>query len=153
RIRFVLDRVEMGQGTMTSHAALLAEELDVDPARIEVELAPADRAYDNLDPQTPFQVTGGSTSVKTSWEPLRRAGATGRGLLRGAAGRPWGVPLAGCIAADGVVHHAASARSARYGELAAAAAAEKVPQVTLKDPAQFRFIGKPLRRLDGRAKV
>src|SRR5207237_6597540 len=92
RVILVLDRVEMGQGTMTSHAMLLAEELEVDPARIEIEFAPPNRDYAN--PDLGFQMTGGSTSVKTSFEPLRQAGAKAREMLRAAAAAAWKVPLA-----------------------------------------------------------
>ena len=66
RVTFVLDRVEMGQGTTTSHAQMVAEELEIDPARLVIATAPADRAYDNPDPLLLMQVTGGSTSVRTS---------------------------------------------------------------------------------------
>lgn len=154
RIVFLLDRVEMGQGTMTSHATLLAEELEVDPRRIEVQHAPADRAYDNPDPELGFQITGGSSSVRTSWHPLRQAGAASRELLRHAAAATWAVALAECRAEDGAVVHAPSGRRLRYGELVAKAATLPIPEdVPLKPPAQFRWIGKSVDRLDGPQKV
>src|SRR5689334_12241941 len=70
-IIFTLDRVEMGQGTMTSHAALVCEELEVDPRKIKILHAEASRSYDNPDKQIRIQITGGSTSTRASWQPLR----------------------------------------------------------------------------------
>ena len=152
RFLFALDRVEMGQGTTTSHATLVAEELDVDPSRIEVVAAPADRAYDN--PELGFQATGGSTSLKSSFMPLRRAGATTREMLRRAASVAFGAPLAECVAADGEVRHVPSGRKKTYGEVAQLASTLPIPEnVALKDPATFRFVGKRVNRLDARAKV
>ena len=75
---FTLDRVEMGQGTTTSHAALVCEELEIDPRKLKIEAAEADRSYDNPADQLRIQITGGSTSTRTSWQPLREAGATAR---------------------------------------------------------------------------
>jgi isoquinoline 1-oxidoreductase/isoquinoline 1-oxidoreductase beta subunit len=153
RIIFTLDRVEMGQGTMTSGATLIAEELEVDPARIEVEMAQASRAYDNPDKQLGFQITGGSTSTRTSWVPLRKAGAACRMLLEAGAAATWKVPRGECVARDGVVTHAASGRSARYGELAAAAAEPDAPgKLSLKPADKFRWIGTEQPRLDAAAK-
>src|SRR5439155_8052376 len=84
-IVFTLDRVEMGQGTMTSHAALVAEELEVDPRVLKIEHAEASRSYDNPDKQIRIQITGGSTSTRASWQPLREAGAVARVMLVAAA--------------------------------------------------------------------
>jgi len=152
RVLFALDRVEMGQGTTTSHATLVAEEMDIDPKRIEVVAAPADRAYDNAD--IGFQVTGGSTSVKTSYVPLRRAGATAREMLRRAGALAFGAPVDECVAADGEVRHEKTGRRKTYGELATAASQLPIPaDVPLKDPSTFRFVGKRVGRLDARAKV
>ncbi len=154
RILFALDRVEMGQGTTTSHATLVAEELDVDPKRIEVVAAPAHRAYDNPDPQLGIQITGGSSSVRESFLPLRRAGATAREMLRRAGAQHFRVPVTECVARDGVVVHAPTGRTAKYGDLASIAATLPVPDdVPLKDAASFRFLGKKVDRLDTRAKV
>jgi CO/xanthine dehydrogenase Mo-binding subunit len=154
RIYFYLDRVEMGQGTMTSHATLVAEELEVDPARLHVEAAPADRRYDNPAADLGFQITGGSTSVRTSWEPLRLAGAAAREMLVGAAAARWQVPAAECRAEAGAVVHGPSGRRERYGALAALAARQPVPErPKLKDPRDFRYIGKAVPRLDARSKV
>jgi CO/xanthine dehydrogenase Mo-binding subunit len=152
RITFVLDRVEMGQGTMTSHVTLLAEELEVDPRTIHVEHASAGHEYDN--PSLGFQVTGGSNSTASSWEPLRRAGATAREMLRRAAAERWNVPIESCAAVDGAIVHAASGQKARYGALTREAARLPLPEgVALKPPASFRWIGTAIGRLDARAKV
>ncbi len=150
-IIFTLDRVEMGQGTTTSQATLVAEELEVDPRRMRIEYAEADRAYDNLDKSIAVQITGGSTSTASSWRPLREAGAVAREMLRAGAAARWGVPIAECVAMDGFVHH--GTERATYGELAGDAASRPVPSVKLKEPSQFRFIGKPLDRLDMVPKV
>ena len=77
------------------------EELEVDPRKLVIEAAEADRRYDNPDSQLHVQITGGSTSVRTSWQPLRVAGATARELLRHGAAATWQVPVAECVAADG----------------------------------------------------
>jgi isoquinoline 1-oxidoreductase subunit beta len=150
---FTLDRVEMGQGTTTSHAVMVCEELEVDPAKLEIEYAEASRAYDNPDSQLLIQVTGGSTSTRTSWQPLREAGAVAREMLRRAAAASWRVPLAECVALDGAIHHAATKRTLRYGELVRAAAAQDVPEIRLKKPEDWKLIGKPIDRLDLRPKV
>ncbi len=151
RVIFTLDRVEMGQGTMTSHAQILADELEVDPARFVVELAGADRAYDNAD--SSLQVTGGSASVKLSYDPLRRAGAVAREMLRRAAAKRFAARLEDCRAEGGAVVHVPSGRRLRYGELAADAAREAIPEVTLKPDAEHTWIGKSVTRLDARMKV
>lgn len=154
RILFALDRVEMGQGTTTSHATLLAEELDVDPRRLQVVAAPAHRAYDNPDPALGFQITGGSSSVRESFLPLRKAGATAREMLRRAGAKTWAVPLDECTAVDGVVEHRPSGKKAKYGDLATVASTLPIPSETkLKAPAELRFIGKKVDRLDTRPKV
>ena len=93
---------------------------------MRVVAAPADRAYDS--PATHLQLTGGSESVKSQYEPLRLAGATAREMLRSAASRRWAVPVADCIASDGAVTHAATGKRATYGELAEEAARSEVPR-------------------------
>lgn len=150
---FTLDRVEMGQGTTTSHAALVAEELEVDPRKLVIETAEADRRFDNPGSQLHVQLTGGSSSVRTSWQPLREAGATARELLRHGAAATWQVPVAECVAADGAIHHARTGRTARYGELIHAAALQSVSSVRLKPAKDWKWIGKSLDRLDARPKV
>jgi CO/xanthine dehydrogenase Mo-binding subunit len=153
KVIFTLDRVEMGQGTMTSHAQLLADELEIDPARFVIELAGANRAYDNQDPQLGLQSTGGSSSVRTSYEPLRRAGAVAREMLRRAAAKRFTASLDDCRAEEGTLLHVPSGRRLRYGELAADAAREVIPEVTLKPAEKHTWIGKSITRLDARTKV
>lgn len=143
-------RNEMGQDVHTSLSMLLAEELAVDPRRVKVVQAPADPVYVNT--ALGAQITGGSTSIREAWEPLRKAGATARMMLVGAAATRWGVPAAECQAANGRVTH--GTRAAGYGALAAAAAKQPVPQtVSLKEPSAFTVIGKALPRLDGADKA
>ncbi len=153
RVIFTLDRVEMGQGTMTSHAQILADELEVNPARFVIELAGADRSYDNQDPTVGMQVTGGSNSVRSSYDPLRRAGAVAREMLRKAASKRFPAPLEECRAEEGTIVHVPSGRRLRYGELAAEAAREPIPEVTLKPNEKHTWIGKSITRLDAKMKV
>ena len=150
-IIFTLDRVEMGQGTMTSHAMLVAEELEVDPRMLRIHHAEANRSYVNPDKQIRIQITGGSTSTKSSWTPLREAGAVAREMLRAGAAARWRVPVSECVAKHGAIHH--GEKSATYGDLVIAAAAQDVPRVRLKESIHWQLIGKPLDRLDGRPKV
>jgi CO/xanthine dehydrogenase Mo-binding subunit len=149
-ITLVLSSTEMGQGVTTSFAQVLAEELGADPAKLVIEFAPADRRYDN--PLFGVQGTGGSTSTAAFWEIYRKAGATAREMLREAAARKWGVDKAQCVAQDGAIVHAATKRSARFGELADAAARLSVPEVQLKTR-DFRVVGKSVPRVDSGPKV
>ena len=151
QITFTLDRVEMGQGTMTSHAMMVAEELEVEPASLRVVHAGADRAYDNTALQ--FQVTGGSSSVSASWEPLRKAAAATREMLRGAAAALWDARLSDCRAAQGAIVHAPTGRRASYGELTEIAALLPIPDPPLKPRAAFRVLGTSVPRVDARIKV
>ncbi|WP_394843149.1 molybdopterin-dependent oxidoreductase [Pendulispora brunnea] len=154
RIVFVLDRVEMGQGTMTSHPMIMAEELEVDPQRIEIVFAGVDPVYGVRLPHfRGAQTTAGSASVLSSWDPLRVAGATAREMLRRAAAAEWSVPLEECDARDGTIRHAPSGRTATYGALATRAAAFPVEEPRLKEPHEFRLLGKSIRRLDGPVKT
>ena len=151
-VTLLVGHSEMGQGVLTALPMLIAEELEVDLAAVTVAFAPADRAYDN--PMMFIQATGGSTSVMTSWEPLRQAGAAAREMLRAAAAMRWQVPVTECRAVAGAIHHDASGRSARYGALAADAARQPMPhKVALKAPEQFRLIGHDQPRLDALEKV
>jgi len=146
-------KVEMGQGTWTAMPMLLAEELGVDLAKVKLEQAPANN---NLysDPMLGGQVTGGSTSVRGAWKPLREAGAAARMVLVQAAATTWNVDPATCQAANGAVTHAASGRSLNYGELVDAAAKLDAPAtIKLKGPGQYTLIGKRMGRLDSPAKV
>jgi isoquinoline 1-oxidoreductase beta subunit len=146
--------LEMGQGSHTGLATVLAEELDADWAQVRVEAAPADATrYNNLG-WGPVQGTGGSSSINNSWEQLRKAGATARAMLVSAAARKWGVPESGLSVDQGVVSHAASGRRATFGELAEAAAALPVPaEVRLKEPKDFKLIGTQPPRVDSKSKT
>lgn len=149
-VTFVLLSVEMGQGVSTSNAQLIAEELGIDPAKMVVEFAPADRRYAN--PIFDLQATGGSTTTAASWEPYRMAGATAREMLLEAAARSWGVAKSECVAQDGAILHKPTNRSGRFGQFVEAAARLRVPDVTLKTR-DFSVVGKPVPRLDAAVKV
>jgi isoquinoline 1-oxidoreductase subunit beta len=149
----VMPQVEMGQGIYTAVAMILAEELDADFSSIVLEHAPAnEKLYAN--PAFGIQATGGSTSVRAFWKPLRTAGATARAMLVQAAAQQWQVEPASCTAAKGEVIHTESGRKLSYGALAIAAGSQTPPKdVALKDPKDFVFIGKPLKRFDTPDKV
>ena len=150
-IAVVIKHLEMGQGTYTGLATLVAEELDADWSQIVAESAPADVSrYNNLL-MGPTQGTGGSTAIANSFEQMRRAGAVAKAMLIAAAAEKWDVPASGITVQDGVVSHLSSGRNATFGELSALAAEQPVPDpqaVTLKDPKDFRYIGKSLPRKD-----
>src|SRR5437867_1181818 len=148
-----MHKVEMGQGTYTSMPMLLAEELEVDLSQVRLEHAPPDDAL-YAEPLFGVQETGGSTSVRGNWEPLRRAGATARTMLVSAAAQTWKVEPSSCHAANGVVMHGPTGRSLTYGALVDRAALLPVPSaVALKDPKDFKLIGTPAKRLDTPDKV
>lgn len=152
RVTVIVNKAEMGQGVSTSLAMLLAEELDADWSTVGFEFAPIDPVY--AHPGYGIQMTGGSTSTLAMSEPMRRAGAAARAVLIEAAARRFGVAAGECTTEPGRVLHAASGRSAGYGELAGAAAGIEAPaEVPLKDPKDFRLIGKSMPRLDTPAKV
>ena len=141
-------RSEMGQGTMTGLAQLVADELEADWSKVRAEYVPPEanhaskRAWGEM-------LTGGSQGIRQSVDYVRRGGAAARMMLVQAAAAEWKVPVAECKAEKGAVLHAATGRSVRYGVLAAAAAKLPVPtEVPLKDPAAWTIIGKPLPRLD-----
>jgi isoquinoline 1-oxidoreductase beta subunit len=149
----MMPQVEMGQGVYTSIAMILAEELDADWAKVSVLHAPPnDKLYAN--PVFGLQATGGSTSIRAWWTPLRAAGARARAMLVQAAAAQWQVEPASCTASKGEVVHAASGRKLGYGELALAAQSQTPPKdVAVKDPKDFVIIGQPLKRLDTPDKV
>jgi isoquinoline 1-oxidoreductase beta subunit len=148
-------RAEMGQGTHTGLAQLVAEELECDWKRVV------------LDPVTPGQnlarkriwrnmATGGSRGIRDSHDYVRQGGAAARMMLMQAAANEWGVPVGELSVADGVITHAASRRSTTYGRVAAAAAKLPVPDfksIQLKDPRSWKVAGKPVKRLDTPSKV
>jgi isoquinoline 1-oxidoreductase beta subunit len=141
--------LEMGQGTYTGLATIVAEELDAKWSQVRVEGAAADaKRYNNLL-WGPMQGTGGSTAIANSWEQLRKAGASARAMLVAAAAKQWQVFPAEIVVADGVVMHKASGRKSSFGQLARAAADEVPPtEVKLKDPKDFKLIGKRIPRKD-----
>jgi len=147
-----VDRSEMGQGVTTSLPMLLAEELEADWTKVRIEFAPADRAYFN--PLFGAQGTGGSTSIRAAFTPLRKAGAQARAMLVAAAAKTWSVDAAGCRAALGAVTHGATGKKLTYGQLVATAATLPVPaDVPLKDPKDWKILGKRTHRLDTPLKV
>src|SRR5258705_11259487 len=152
-ITLVMPQVEMGQGIYTAVAMILAEELDADFGRVTLEHAPAnEKLYAN--PAFGIQATGGSTSVRVFWKPLREAGATARAMLIQAAAQQWQVEPGSCKASNGEVTHKESGRKLSYGALATAAGRQTPPKdVPLKDPKDFVLIGKPLKRFDTPDKV
>lgn len=153
RVTFIMPAVEMGQGAYTSTAMMLAEELDVDLDRVATDHAPPDQKLYG-SPALVIQATGGSTTTAAWYLPLRKAGATARAMLVQAAATGWGVAADSLRTEHGAVHHDPSGRSISYGRLAGHAANLQPPaDVALKDPARFRLLGKPTRRVDSPAKV
>ena len=151
RVTVLCGSSEMGQGVLTAIPMLMAEELDADWKKVSVEQAPVDKAYNN--PIFGMQATGGSTTVRAHWEPVRKAGAAARQMLVAAAAAQWKVGPDECRTEAGQVIHK-SGKKLSYGQLAAAAATQPVPaEPTLKDPKDFRILGKPTKRLDTAAKI
>ena len=180
-VAIVMPKSEMGQGVHTGLAMLLADELDADWARVRIEPAPIDRIYANqatVVDSLPFHpdaggavrravdhltaktmreigvmVTGGSSSIKDLWLPMRQAGASARAMLVGAAAQAWGVPAGEITVQRGELQHA-SGKRARFGALALAAAQQPLPrEPVLKTAAQFQLIGKPMPRLEAARKI
>ena len=181
-IAVAVPRQEMGQGVYTSLPMLVAEELDADWGQIRAEDSPIDKIYSNLtmltdsvpaDPEDTglgarslrwigfklsetlgLLATGGSTSVRDAWEPMRLAGASAREMLVAAAARRWNVSIVECVTERGFVLHETSKRKLGYGELASEAAQMEPPKnPRLKARKDYKIIGKPMPRLDTRAKV
>jgi len=150
-ITLIVDKSEMGQGVTTALPTLIAEELEVSLDKIVVEFAPAARIYSNR--LFMIQATGGSTSVSSSWQHLRKVGASARQLLISAAAKNWRVDETQCRAEDGFVYHGLSNKRVPYGDLAATASRLPKPSVTLKSKQDFKLIGRPLPRIDNFEKV
>ena len=153
KVTFVMPMIEMGQGTYTSLPMLIAEELEVDVDKVAIEHSPPDdKVY--VNPLIGIQMTGGSTAIRSMYVPLRNAGATARVMLVTAAAQRWNVDPSACRAEGGAVVHTPTGRKLGYGTLVDAAAKLPVPdKVQLKEPAEFRLVGRPHRRLDTRGKV
>lgn len=151
-ITFVLDKVEMGQGVNTALAMIIAEELDVALEDIKIESALANRVYIQHS-ALGAQMTGGSTSVKSSWEPLKVIAATARQMLLLAGAKSWSVNPQECRTELGVVYHDNTGRKMTYKDLAEAAASLPPPEPVFKDPKTYRYIGKSTPRVDLNAKV
>jgi len=149
-VTILVARSEMGQGVATAMPTLVAEELEVDLSKVKVEFAPPGQMYINA--MLGGQITGGSTSVRDGWDKLRIAGAQARVMLTEAAAQKWSVDASECQAKNGVV--SCKGKKATYGSLAEAASKLTPPkEVKLKDPSQWRYIGKPLKRIDSAGKI
>ena len=147
KITVIVARSEMGQGVRTSLPMILAEELEADWKQISIEQAGASTLFGD-------QSTGGSASVRTTWDPMRKAGAAAREMLISAAAAEWGVPRSTCKAENSTVVHASSNRKLTYGELARKAGTLPIPtDPPLKQSKDYKIVGKPLERLDVPAKV
>ncbi len=180
-VTVMVPKSEMGQGVHTALAMVLADELDADWAQVRIAHPPLDAIYNNLATVVdglPFHpdddgtvkrlaghltaktmreiglmVTGGSSSLKDLWLPMREAGASARAMLVAAAAQTWGVPAAECEVARGKLVHAPSQRNTGFGELAEAAARQPLPgKVVLKTADQFKLIGHPTRRHEAASK-
>ena len=150
-VTIIVNKSEMGQGINTALPMLIAEELEIDLRRVKVQAAPVGAAY--AHPQAGIQFTGGSQSVATEWDRFRKAGAAAREMLLVAAAQAWGVDRASVRAENGRVL-GPGGRALTYGQLVDRARTQPVPtDPPLKDPSQFKIIGKPTRRLDSREKV
>ncbi|GAJ30126.1 xanthine dehydrogenase family protein molybdopterin-binding subunit [Acidomonas methanolica] len=151
-VTFILPNVEMGQGIYTGSVVLIAEELGIDPERVNLEAAPPDAAY--ILPELGTQATGGSTSTIFEWTTLREAGAAARVMLIQAAATRWNCPVTECEARQGQVVHTPSNRSFAFADLAEDAAKVPPPKdVPLKPARDWTLIGRPRHRLDSRAKI
>ena len=151
-VTIVVNKSEMGQGVLTSLPMISADELDADWKQIRFEEAPGGKKY--IDPNWGMQLTGGSTSVRHMFEPLRKGSAAAREMLRTAAAQTWGVPVNECAASKNTVRHTKSGKSLTYGQLCEKASQLPVPEnPPLKDESQYKIIGTSLPRLDVPDKV
>ncbi len=151
RITVLCGSAEMGQGVLTAIPMLIAEELDADWDRVSVEPAPVNKVYDN--PMFSLQATGGSTTIRSHWVPLRQAGAAAREMLVAAAAAHWKLD-AGLLRTERSQVFGPNGRKLSYGALIGGAAQQAVPaSPRLKPQAEFRLLGKPLKRLDTPQKV
>lgn len=147
KVTIVVARSEMGQGVRTALPMILAEELEADWKQIEIEQAGASTLFGD-------QTTGGSASIRTTWDPMRKAGAAAREMLISAAALTWNVPRSGCTAENSHVKHAASNRTLSYDDLVAKASTLPIPtDVPLKQSKDYKIIGQRLARVDTPDKV
>jgi CO/xanthine dehydrogenase Mo-binding subunit len=147
KVTIVVARSEMGQGVRTALPMILAEELEADWSQIEIEQSGASTLFGD-------QTTGGSASIRTTWDPMRKAGATAREMLISAAALTWSVPRSGCTAESGHIKHAVSNRSLSYGDLVGRASTLPIPSdVPLKQNKDYKIVGKRLARVDSPSKV
>jgi isoquinoline 1-oxidoreductase beta subunit len=148
-----IGKVEMGQGTLTGLAQLVAEELECDWAKVTTEYPTPGQNVARNRVWGNFQ-TAGSQGVRGSQDAMRKGGAAARMMLIEAAAQGWGVPAAECTVANGVITHRGSGRTTTYGKVAQAAGALTPPtEITLKNPKDWKIAGKPLKRLDTADKV
>ncbi len=150
RVTLALPKTEMGQGILTAITMIAAEELAVRPDQVLVSIPDGDAArFAPID-----QGTGGSSSIRDVWQPLREAGAKARAALVNAAARQWSVPPTDCDARDGAVLHKSTGKVLPYAALVAAAAAAPLPSdAQVRPSSSYGVIGKTHRRLDGDAKA
>lgn len=147
-----IGQAEMGQGVLTSLAMIVADELEIDWDKVSYEAVGAEAAFTN--PLFGIQATGGSTTIRGFYQPLRKAGAAAREILVASAAAEWGVEADTCRAESGNVLHAGSGKSAAYGELfERAAKLTPTAEPKLKDPKNFKVIGKDIKRLDSPGKT
>jgi isoquinoline 1-oxidoreductase subunit beta len=146
KITVVVARTEMGQGVWTALPMILAEELEADLKQITIEQAGASTLFGD-------QTTGGSASVRTTWEPMRKAGAQAREMLITAAATQWGVPRESCKAESASIIHSATGRKLSYGSLANKAASVPVPDNPPLKTGGYKLVGKSTPRLDTPSKV
>ncbi len=152
KVTIFVGNSEMGQGVLTAHAMIIADELEADWKQVQVRQAPAGDEFKS--PLFGPQITVGSASVRGFYEPLRKIGASGRAMLLKAAAATWKVPETECQASMGTVKHLKSRRTLTYGKLCQEAAKLQVPQeAPLKNESEFRYIGKPMPRVDVPVKV
>src|SRR6267142_802928 len=146
-------RSEMGQGTITGLAQLVAEELECNWSKVKIEYPTPGESVKRKRAWGDF-ATGGSRGIRESHEYVRKGGAAARMMLTQAAANQWKVPVAECSAANSVITHGPSKRKTTYGKVAEAAARLEVPKdVKVKDPKDWKLVGKPVKRLDTRDKV
>jgi isoquinoline 1-oxidoreductase beta subunit len=151
-VTLLIDKSEMGQGISTALTMILAEELDLDWKKIRTEFAPAAPEYFN--PIFGMQGTGGSCSIRGSWEPLAKAGAAAREMLVATAAKRWGVAAEACHTENSAVVQTASGKRAGYGSLVEEASKLSVPaSPKLKEAKEYKYIGKPTKRIDSPEKA